>query len=114
MITIRSQQIDDLKQIKLQDFIKKAKRFLKKNYPVKTGNVDEKKLTTIIETSIKRAEAYNIVTEQGIISFLEFMFSLSFDFDSNQKTNWTGDILKDHLLSESEKIMKIINSLKRI
>jgi len=113
MMNIRQQQFEDIKENKYQAFVVKAKQFLQKNYPERTNQLDEKKLGAIVESSILRAESYKIVTEQGIISFLELMFSISFDFDSNERTNWTRKILNEHQLTEPEKIMKIINTLNK-
>jgi len=114
MITIRGQQIDDIKQKKVENFIEKANQFLRNNYSDKTDPMTNTQLNGIIENAINRAEKYDIITEQGIISFLEFMFSMSLDYDSNPKTGWTKTILNDHFLSEPEKIMSIINTLKTI
>ncbi|KPA15744.1 hypothetical protein MHK_004047 [Candidatus Magnetomorum sp. HK-1] len=114
MLSIRNQQIETIKSSKKQHFIQKAIKFLKHRYPQKTDKYDENILTSIIESGIDRANVYQIVSEQGIISFLELMFALSFNFDANQRTSWTRNILDNNKLTESEKIMTIINTLSRL
>jgi len=114
MISIKTQQIETIKNSKKQQFVKRAVHFLKEKYPHKTEEMDDKTLASVVESSINRANAYDIVTEQGIILFLELMFSLSLDFDTAPRTKWTHDILSDFNISESERIMKIINTLSKV
>ena len=112
MLVIKKEQIKALEQSKKDSFVKKANGFLRFKYPEKTEQLTDARLDEIINNAIDRTKIYDIKSERGIIAFLEFMFSLSFDFDSALKTLWTRDILVDGKLNESEKVMAIINKLK--
>jgi len=112
MHIIRNQQMNTMKQHKAQIFNKKACFFLKQNYPTKTSELSDRRLDAMVSEGVQRSEKYNIKSERCVIAFLEFMFSLSFDFDSNPRTLWTKNILSDTGLKEEEKIMKIIDTLK--
>lgn len=112
MLVIRNHQMDTMKNHKRQLFHEKARYFLKQNYPEKSSEYNDQQFDAIIREGMQRSNQYNIKSEQCIIAFLEFMFALSFDFDTNKRTIWTREILSNNNLKESEKIMAIINVLK--
>jgi len=112
MLVIRKEQREVFKDNQKQKFIKKTAVFLKKKYPEKTKVKTESTLSELINSTIDKALDYTIISENGVVAFLEFMFTLSLDFDSNPKTKWAQDILTDTNLNESNKIMLIINKIQ--
>jgi len=112
MLVIRKEQREVFKDNQKQKFIKKTAVFLKKKYPEKTKTITDSALSQLVNSSIGKAHEYCIKSGNGVIAFIEFMFTLSFDFDINPKMKWAQDILKDTTLNESNKIMLIINKIQ--
>jgi len=112
MLAIRKEQREVFKNYQKQKFIKKTVLLLKRKYPEKTKVMPGHELSELVNSTIDKAHEYCIISGNGIVAFLEFMFTLSFDFDINPKTKWTQDILTDTTLNESNKIMLIINKIQ--
>ncbi|KPA17285.1 hypothetical protein MHK_002490 [Candidatus Magnetomorum sp. HK-1] len=114
MLTFRNQQLNDLRKIKEDQFIEKALLFLRSNYPVQTKSFTEKELDQSIRSGMKRAKSYNLLSEKGMIAFIELTYTLTDDFDNNINTGWTKTILSNPDLSESQKLTSIINQLNAV
>jgi len=111
MVTIRNQQLKDLQDKKQEQFVNKAQLFIKTNYPLKVEFSSDQDIEQCIRSGMKRANRYNLLSEKAMIAFIELMYILTKDFDTNAKTVWTKKILSEDNLSESQKINIIINQL---
>jgi len=111
MLTFRNDQITEIRRIKDDKFVQKVQNFIKLNYPVRTSSLTEKEIDQSIRLGMKRAKAYNLLSEKSMLAFIELMYTLTEDFDTNVNTRWTKSILSDSNLSESQKLTSIINKL---
>ena len=114
MLTIRNDQIIELRKCKDDKFVQKVKNFLIFNYAVRTSALTEKEIEQSIRLGMKRAKAYNLLSEKSMLAFIELMYTLTDDFDTNVNTKWTKSILSEYGLSESQKLNLIISKLNGV
>jgi len=90
---IRKEQQEVFSQYMRDSFINRMAIHLRKTFPDKTKELDDKSLKKIIENGISNAAKYEIRRECDVERYLNLMFALSFDFDTNKNTNWAGRII---------------------
>ncbi len=93
MLTIRKEQNDSLSQYMLRSFEDRMILHLKTNFANEIKALQETDLRTFIQSGIKRSKEYNIILEDDVRRYLEFMAMYGHDFDINPKTAWAGKIL---------------------
>ena len=69
MLTITREQFATLDQIAIDDFQRRAAKFLREEFRDETGEIDDEELLTRIQQASKNAAVYDIETEQGIVQF---------------------------------------------
>jgi len=94
MLVIRKEQKEIFSQYMRDSFVNRMAMHLRKTFPNKTKELDDKSLKTIIDRGISNAGKYEIRREGDVERYLNLMFALSFDFDTNEKTDWAGRIIK--------------------
>lgn len=106
MLIIRKEQLEVLSQYTLGQFENRMVVHLHTNF---SGQIKENELRTMVQIGIGRAEKYSIIMEDDIRQYLEYMVIYFPDFDTNPKTAWAGEVLRDKNLSGTEKMSKIDN-----
>jgi hypothetical protein len=70
---------------------------------------DEANLRSMIRKGISLAASYDVDFEDDIRHYLDYMVTLSPDFDTNPATSWAGKILRRNALTASQKLREIDN-----
>jgi hypothetical protein len=87
-----------------QGFEKSVYQHLQTSYPEVVKNMSDDAIYASISTGIERSASYGITAEYDVVRFVDLMYLLSADFDSNPRWNWIGPILDDTQLSSGEKM----------
>ena len=113
MLKIRKEQMEAFKNDNLRKFADRMALHLKKFWPEECKSLGEKGVRDSIMTGIKNAEKYGIVIEYDVASYIDMMYALCFDFDTNPRTNWAGRILNNPNLPAHAKIEKLDERTKQ-
>jgi hypothetical protein len=106
MFVIKDSQLEAL----LKSFYKDSEDYLRKKFPVSTGNISAAVFKTIIDDGIEKATGYNIVERTDTRIFLEFIVALGADFDTSPRYGWAADILEISNLPGAEKIKRMLRA----
>lgn len=101
---IRDEQIAHLKSHRLHDFEDRACLYLQEHWPDQYKHLGELQARQSIRDAITRSARYGIDSERGIILFLNHMYALSRDFDTNPSFPWTAAILEDRSIAPAAKM----------
>jgi hypothetical protein len=104
MLTIRQQQIENLRQCHLKKFEDEMVVHLRSQFERHPLVGDEVKLRNAIREGIASAGGYGIVSEFDVGRFLEFTLEYGVGFDSS---DWAAHILNDVTLSGSAKMNRL-------
>lgn len=109
MLIIRNEQLDVLKKYMLDQFEDRMFIHLRTNFSEQTKTFDELYLRKMIRFGIDRSKKYDVIAENDIRQYLEYMIMYSPNFDQIPETAWAGEILRDNSLNGTEKMRQIDN-----
>ena len=104
---IRKDQLDAMARSQEEDFRRRLKETLLEEYPDDCEDLGEEKLGVVIDQGISRARSYGIRSEEDIGLYFDIMFNLAFNFDTNSKYPWAGQVLQNSSLSAEDKLREI-------
>jgi hypothetical protein len=84
-------------------------QYLRSRFKRRAGAMEKNELRDLIHQGVERAKLYGIKKKKDVRRYLECMIDLEHDFDTNEKTIWAANILRDLSLSGSEKMDRIDN-----
>ena len=97
MLMIRKEQMNVFGDYMLRKFKDRMERHLRSTFPKRAGDMTVSALLALIDDGIEKAAGYDIILEDDVRTFLEYMMSYSPDFDSSHKTPWAGEILSQDI-----------------
>jgi hypothetical protein len=95
LLTIRKEQMERLNQTTATGFESRMHKYLMKTYPDVLTRTPAHDVQKSIRVGIRRAAAYGMIAEYDVARFIDLMYRLSQDFDSNPKTSWIRTVLDD-------------------
>jgi len=88
----------------MADFENRAAAYLRDNHrDILQGTPDEA-IRQSVREGIRRASAYGITAELDVVRFIDLMYLMSPDFDTNLRTSWIGQVLKNSRVPTNERI----------
>ena len=111
MMKIRREQMNEFSGYMRESFTRRMMEHLRGEFPDRTSGLDDTPLRTIIEKGISNASRYEISRECDVERFLDLMFILSFDFDTNRASAWAGGVLRLYALSPEERLDLIFDRI---
>lgn len=109
MLVIREEQLNVLKKYMLDQFEDRMLTHLRKNFSEHTKTLDDQYLREMIRFGIERAKKYDVILEDDVRQYLEYMIMYSPNFDQIPETAWAGKILRDNNINGTEKMRQIDN-----
>lgn len=101
MLHIRKEQNEELGKIALKRFedsmVKHIKEFFPKYYEV----LGEPTVRKAIQYGIERAESYGFTSERDVCLYINLIFLLGSNFDTDLQLPWTAEILNDETITDS-------------
>jgi radical SAM superfamily enzyme with C-terminal helix-hairpin-helix motif len=107
MLKIRDEQMKVFEEASLRNFEDRMVIHFRSNLLEQTKNMSEQDLRELIKMGIDRAELYEVTDEVDVERFLECMVRYGSDFDTDPKTSWAGEILRDESFTGTEKMNQI-------
>lgn len=107
MLVIRKGQMEVLSKYMLEQFENRMVDHLRDIFPVQTEDMTTEDLRHLIREGVDKAEAYDITDELEVETYLECMVQYGVNFDTDTKTSWAGEILRDESFSETDKMQRI-------
>ncbi len=107
MLVIRSRQLREFEKTSKNEFEEKMFVFLNEEWTAQCGALGEERVRGSIKTGTKRAESYDLTTENQIAKYINLMYALEFDFDTSPASPWAGAILTDETLDPNLKIQNL-------
>lgn len=114
MLIIRKEQMLAFSNYMKKSFEDRVAVHLRENFPKETEKLSNEELRGIINKGIESAGKYNIVRECDVAKYIELMFLITPDFDTNKDTPWARRILVNSGISGEEKIRRLLASLPQI
>ncbi len=109
MLTIRREQIEAFRELMLDQFADRMRKYLVTALPEQTRAVPEEMLRARIRSGIEKAESHGLTTEWDICRFLQYVIRFGADFDSDPATGWAAEILETPAATGSAKMDRIDN-----
>lgn len=103
MLKIRSEQSEALRKSALKPVREKFIAILRRKLPEQTARQSDAALHTLCDKGIVKATGYGIGTEYNVYVFIAAMVVLGEDFDRNEKTAWSREILNDVRMHQDSK-----------
>ena len=107
MLHIRPEQMDAFKDDILRKFEDRMAMHLRSQFPEQTQQMEEPELRQMINNGTFRARKYKVTLEPDVCRYLECMVLHGVDFDTNPKTSWAGNILRNKSMSGRDKMNRI-------
>lgn len=107
MLTINKQQLNAFSGYMLSQFEQRMIVNFRTNFHNHTEKIEENNMLNMVRDGYNKAHGYNIVTEDDVRRYLEYMVLFSLDFDINPDTEWAREILQDGDLNGTDKMNKI-------
>jgi hypothetical protein len=108
MLKIRKEQYEDLGKISLKRFEDSMVEHVKKFFPKYYEIYEEPLIRKVIRYAVDRAESYDLITERDVCLYINLMFLLGSNFDTDLQLTWAGVILND------EKIVVAFTRIDRL
>lgn len=92
---IRKQQIDALEAPTAGAFVTRLAEHLRTFAPKLSKILGEDRIRKVIESGMDRAQTYGLTNRGPVRFFIDLMFALGSDFDSDPQLPWAVNILRD-------------------
>ena len=100
MLVIRKSQIDSLTHASLQQFEDEMVGYLKEFAPRLSEVLNERGVRRVILLGVERAEGYGFTNRGPCRFYLELMFTLGSQFDTDPQLPWAQDVLTDKKITD--------------
>lgn len=95
MLIIRKEQFDVFRQLALHNFEDEMFLHLKQFNPKHTEIVSEPNVRQVIRKGMERAKKYGLTKRGPVRFYIELMYMLGSDFDTDPQYPWAEEILND-------------------
>jgi hypothetical protein len=105
MLIIRQEQMDEFIRTAAKSFEDWMVAHLTEFFPGECRVLGYPEVRATIRYGIEKAERYGITTEREVCKYIDLMYALGQDFDSNPDLPWVQEILQDETLPDPEERM---------
>jgi hypothetical protein len=112
MLKIRKEQMDIFSELMLKKFEDYLVAHIQNDFAEQVKETPEDALRATIQKGLSKAERYNIRIEYNIERYIDLMFILGDDFDTAEKTQWVGELLRNEQMPALERINRIYYHLE--
>lgn len=106
MFIVRERHMEALSRARLDDFVRRTARDLRRRYDSLEG-APEQGLQEWIHASIPDAESYGLSAEPMVVSFLEYRLVYGHEFPLGDDHAWARSILEDVALDPPDKLLRL-------
>jgi hypothetical protein len=95
VLKIRAEQMEVFKEAARRAFEERATAHLERCFPERCTELGEEGVRASIRDAVERSQRLGLVFEYDIERYLNHMYALGFDFDSNPAYPWVQELLSD-------------------
>lgn len=92
-LTIRTQQLDVLNRVTQEQFKKRLYAWVKTHWSEVCLSLPSEELRGVLSDGVERALKYRITSERDLTRFVNVMFALGFQFDTDKRYPWAREVL---------------------
>ena len=107
MLRIRRGQMAELDRYAAAQFEKRVAASLTARWPRTCNKLGAEALRERVRTGVERAQHYGFTTELEVYRYVELMFVLSPDFDTDTRFPWAAEILGEQSLDSCTRIDRL-------
>ncbi len=107
MIVINDGQMESMSVYMLEQFEDRMVVHLRKHWPKKCAALGEDAVRESIRKGVQRARSYGITSEYDVSRYVNCMYALCHDFDTDPRAPWAQPILTDAELPASSKMNRV-------
>lgn len=105
MFVIRTEQLEALGKAHEESFERRVARRLRVKYPARCRGLDEDALRESVRIAMRKRTEHRFESEECILLYLDLMYLLGFDCDSDPSVPWVGEILADESLGARTRLV---------
>lgn len=114
MLRIREEQQQVFTDPALEAFKERMRLHLAKFFPDQCASLGDSGTLEMIQFGIDSASSYELFAERDVYLFIDLMFCLGRDFDTNPRIPWVQDILvSDEIPKPSDRIIALHDEVQQ-
>lgn len=113
MLEIRSEQLQVLRSPCEDHFVQRLVQHLQRAWPQRCEALAASFIRESARVGIERAQSYGFITERHIAQYVDLMYALDWDFDTDSNRPWAASILRDLTLSPQSKMEHLYQHARR-
>jgi hypothetical protein len=111
MLIIRESQMAALRRDRIARFDYKALAHVRKYFPEQCAAVGDDIALAYVREGLARARSYGLISEYDLLRFLNVMFTLGSDFDSNRQYAWVRPVLDNRAAPATTRMNEIMDEI---
>lgn len=108
MLIIRKEQMEVFEQAARIAFEERMIAHLRKSFPKKCDDIGDEGVRASIQDAVDRTRKLGVALEYDIERYINHMYALGFDFDTNPDYCWVKQILSDPAIDPSD-LMEVLS-----
>ena len=102
MLRIRKEQNEALAKASLEGFRDRLATHIKKCWPERATQMGQTETYQAIQKGFDKSDEYGFETEYDVARYIDLMYLLSFDFDTDPRYPWASAILNERISGRSK------------
>jgi hypothetical protein len=107
MLVIRDEQLNVFRQCATQELELRLVDHVTRFFNIQAQALGVDITRRLVRVAIRQTHRYALTRERDVYAFVDFMFTLSFDFDRNPSIPWAHRILADPRTPPERKINRL-------
>jgi hypothetical protein len=108
MLIIRRQQMAELERAQRRAFAEDTVSFIRTQYAEACAQFSPQDLTGMVAQALRKARDYNFTAHTDILRYINVMYTLGCDFDTDPRYPWARDILTNPRMRPRSKIDRLV------
>jgi hypothetical protein len=108
MLIIRREQFEPFRAAARERHVHALLRHLRAMFPGRSAGLDDEELKEVIAEGRRRSATFGIVHEVSVIRFIEVMFLMGPDFDTDPLRPWAGAILNSPAITDPDEKVDLL------
>jgi hypothetical protein len=106
---IRPEQEERLRAELFKDYVERMMVHLRTHFAAQVSSLTPPNLRAFVVQGISKARTYGVEDENDIRRYLECMAVYGRDYDTDPRTEWAGEILRQEGLSATVKMVHVVD-----
>ncbi|MGD0524213.1 MAG: hypothetical protein ABSE49_03660 [Polyangiaceae bacterium] len=113
MLVIRREQLDVFEEAARAHFVRRAVEHLQRTLPAHCASMTPGALRASARHAVTRARSYGITAEVDVLTYLNVMYMLGFEFDTDPRFSWASEWLREPEVQGHAKVRLVFERARR-